>query len=1261
MARHRGGQVYRLSSLTYVLTLLCSLPSNAQTQEANVRPQVLRSISQLKDLNPQVRAEAAVTLKDTPLSDQEVKAAIPLLIDALKDTDHKVRRRASAAIGSISDYNREMKIDFEPIIHALSEALTAAQEGLTKAQNDDDVYIWKNAAFAIASHGKETEVAVSTLSSSLKDKDADIRQMAVEMLSKIGPEARHATPELIEILREPVSDRSSIMKTYALIALGNGGSGSRAAVPDLIETLKKGEPIVRWRAAEALGKIGPDADVAVPALIQALTNKDPDSPRRSAALALGSVGPGAKRAIPSLVEALNDKDQDVRQNAASSLRDISVTLYSVRATDSLDQLRAAYTAILKSPYPEVNKYADSVKQTIDLFDFLWFEQFKATLNAHRLLTSLISVYPLLLLIWLSLLWLRPLWLFQINQALAQLPDLKLPDKLGGFKVSPRFLILVGLFHYHTRVLDAWVAGHMASAREEFERLETVRSRSVHVNIPVVLEGRNLSTIAAENLRTIFLGKRACLLIWGEGGSGKTSLACQILRWAMASESAERLCPHLMLPILIDQDFPQDADNNRNSLVEAVRGGLQVLLDQPKSVSPELTGHLLSSKRILVLVDHFSEMGDDSREVIHPGQVNFPAAALIITSRLREELDGVPKTALSPLRIEGNRLSSFMEAYLTQRGKREEFDDLEFFEACQRLSLLVGERAITVLLAKFYADRMIAAKDDPSSKPPEHIPDLMTGYLHEANRGFTRDGLDDAIVLGAAKSIAWECLKNSFRPTTAKTEDALAALGGADQARPILNYLEQKLSVIQRTRSVEGYVRFVLDPLAEYFAAMQVVEFNAGDEKLWREFLARADNFSDNSQSTRGFLLAVRDCCLSSIGRNKVPDFVPNELAQRGGLDSDAVKKVQMEERVKRLVFNLSVPESDDRYNASIALGKMGPDAKAAVPTLTKALKDTEGRVRAAAARALGRVGAQARSSAASVVELLKDPDPAVRASAAGALHGIETESKDAVPALVSLLNDSDARVRMATITALTNFGQDAKTTVPYIIEALEDTDKNVRNSAQAALLIFNPKPEQIVPPLIEVLKSGSKPAQDSAEVLLAMIGEPALPDLTKLLIQVDSALREKSLNALWLMGSNAHAAVSEIVKIIEDEKAGFTLRSTAISVIEKIGPDAEAAVPALLRILTSNEIYLRTRAAEALGSIGSSASSALPELMKASEEQAPPSPQAWGLGSLLNIGDHQKQSLEELQRAATGAIRRIRGEPDPSVPRFRILPRLKDN
>jgi hypothetical protein len=50
-----------------------------------------------------------------------------------------------------------------------------------------------------------------------------------------------------------------------------------------------------------------------------------------------------------------------------------------------------------------------------------------------------------------------------------------------------------------------------------------------------------SDFGLKEFQAAFQGKIARLLIKGEGGAGKTSLACQIAKWAMADDPSERLC------------------------------------------------------------------------------------------------------------------------------------------------------------------------------------------------------------------------------------------------------------------------------------------------------------------------------------------------------------------------------------------------------------------------------------------------------------------------------------------------------------------------------------------------------------------------------------------------------------------------------------------------------------------------------------------------------------------------------------------------
>jgi hypothetical protein len=221
----------------------------------------------------------------------------------------------------------------------------------------------------------------------------------------------------------------------------------------------------------------------------------------------------------------------------------------------------------------------------------------------------------------------------------------------------------------------------------------------------------------------------------------------------------------------------------------------------------------------------------------------------------------------------------MEAYLTQREKRQLFDDVEYFAACGRLSLMVGGRKITVLLAKLYAEQLIDAKEGGVGELPDHIPGLMLSYLNELNRGATASDPDDRTVHRDLKAIAWQCLRETYRPVPAPRDAVLAAMNGAD-AEKRLNYLEDRLRIIKTIDADRNHIRVVLDPLTEYLGGLYLVETYRANEQLWREFLTRADALPGGREAIRGFLLAVQDCCLATGREAGVPSFVATELAER---------------------------------------------------------------------------------------------------------------------------------------------------------------------------------------------------------------------------------------------------------------------------------------------------------------------------------------------------------------------------------------------
>ncbi|MGB8701759.1 MAG: HEAT repeat domain-containing protein [Thermosynechococcaceae cyanobacterium] len=714
--------------------------------------------------------------------------------------------------------------------------------------------------------------ALPALVTALQSPDPNLRWHAATVLGDLGPEAASAVPDLMVALQ----DTDPQVRLYTTLALGNLGKSAKAAVPSLIAALRDPDAYVRIYVPTALLKIGAQGEVAVSALTVVLRDPNPRV-RLNAAYALGALGREAESAIPNLVETLLDPQAYVRMGAvkglasiAGAFQDQAKTLPSRKLTSLITTFEQVLS-LLENPTQgfttddmvRIRRPLNALKAEQE--NRLW-DKVLGTIQQHPWWAA-VAIYVLTLpVICALLLQIAPLWILSINDALKPYTDFAVP--FLGINIPLRSLLLVGWFHYHPRVLDAWVSQHLSTARVQFSQKPTVRDRQNWIPLPTVLDGTTVAQLQAADLRPAFGPQRSRLIIYGEGGIGKTSLACQIGQWAMAPDTSQRLCPHAMLPILLEEPFPVGNESAVSPLVTAIQGQLQALIDAPEPVNLPLMERLLRQQRLLVIADRFSEMPPATREAIQPDLPDFPVNALVVTSRSEEALGRSHRTAIKPLRIEGNKLSSFMEAYLMQQGQRDRLNDDEFFAACQHLSLMVGPRPIPVLLAKLYAELLIRMLQPSQLEPdlsalPEDVPSLMLGYLNELNRDIATHPLEDRMVHQDAKALAWACVKTQFYPNAISRTEAIAAIAALDRPEPEvhLNYLEQTLRLIETVGAGQDRVRFCLDPLAEYLAALAVVERLGQQASQWQTTILKPAEGLRTSvpiETMRVFLWAIQD-------------------------------------------------------------------------------------------------------------------------------------------------------------------------------------------------------------------------------------------------------------------------------------------------------------------------------------------------------------------------------------------------------------------
>jgi HEAT repeat protein len=163
----------------------------------------------------------------------------------------------------------------------------------------------------------------------LNDKDPKVQKQALDALFYIHPKSPEVIPPLIAMIRmqsnedtlqtETPKDEATPMRAYLTLQriLRGMGPNSRHATHDLIELLQSPGSWKRLWAADLLKEIGPDAKEAVPALRQALKTEKYGGAHKAAAEALEAIDP--ETAVPALIEALQSDMWDIKTVSARDL------------------------------------------------------------------------------------------------------------------------------------------------------------------------------------------------------------------------------------------------------------------------------------------------------------------------------------------------------------------------------------------------------------------------------------------------------------------------------------------------------------------------------------------------------------------------------------------------------------------------------------------------------------------------------------------------------------------------------------------------------------------------------------------------------------------------------------------------------------------------------------------------------------------------------------------------------------------------------
>lgn len=225
------------------------------------------------------------------------------------------------------------------------KACRSALDGLINALRYDEESVYTAVSPAILAAGPD---AVSPLERALSDSNFFVRRRAAELLGKLGPAARHATPALASLSLDPNADVHEAAAN-ALIQIREGSVSAVAAL------LLGSDEQYRRPIVNLLGRLGPDA---APVLLERLRKDASPYIRTAAAEALVQAAPTSANAVKGLLAALQDLDEGVRAAVTGSLEEFGaagqpaigpllVVAYEDR--DSLTRQKAQQAALRLGP------------------------------------------------------------------------------------------------------------------------------------------------------------------------------------------------------------------------------------------------------------------------------------------------------------------------------------------------------------------------------------------------------------------------------------------------------------------------------------------------------------------------------------------------------------------------------------------------------------------------------------------------------------------------------------------------------------------------------------------------------------------------------------------------------------------------------------------------------------------------------------------------------------------------------------------------
>ena len=650
--------------------------------------------------------------------------AIPDLTKLLRDENAEVRRAAAGALKRLG-YGSA---------HAVP-ARKKAPQSETDAETEAILSRMGERMDKLASvlrrnePGKSEDQEILRLIARLESPDGGASYRASSALSSY--KSPRAAQLLLILLEGPHPWREKDL----LWIIGNMGERGKAAVPALLERLENGPPTIRNEAFRSLKRIAMRGADVLPEIVEALGSAGPQAEEPLMRILVTTRYRSAET-LPELLSQL-EKEAKGSQRFQRAIQEIAEALGIGLSAIENDEIRERI-ALLNATLRRLRTLPCAEERTILALEKA-IHQLRTELVYRAPLPSIpyawlyVSEHPglraslIVPALWVGALagclaafFRRPRALLVLDRRLAAL-DMR----LAGRRFGVRHMLLLPALTRSTRALDAWVEGHIGSVRRVLEEQGVLHAHEIYIPAPVAVDGGKPSRLRPELVAGPFCVERpACLAIQGEGGIGKSNLACRIARWAMDDDLSCRLAPHRILPVFLDGSG--EAFETEEAFIGEASRILQETAHPAGSISSGFFMRLLEKKRIVIIIDELAESNHHHvNALLSSEEERVREGVWIVTGQGEAPHGDVMCMRVAPQRLQPAEVEPFIAAYLGKRGFEAPPEDAWRREMDEREKPIPGD-GLTVADAVARAERLLAAAASSGSHEVETEGDKQDG-------------------------------------------------------------------------------------------------------------------------------------------------------------------------------------------------------------------------------------------------------------------------------------------------------------------------------------------------------------------------------------------------------------------------------------------------------------------------------------------------------------------------------------------------------